>query len=196
MKKNGLFFLAVCLICLLKYSGAQTVLSAGDIVVIGFKTNTSSDAGNDAIKLMTLVDLQCNTTFIVTDNNWNNGTLNWACNNDEFGIEITCNSIIAAGSIFYVDADASGNTATCSGGSITRIDLGNPWGTNYGLSSKGDNVYILQGTRAAPTFIFALKHIGAFSNVTCSDKDQATTLWFNSRNKRYCHGINPKSMAL
>lgn len=152
---------------------SQTVLSAGDIAVIGFKTNTSTDAGNDAIKLVTLVDLQCNTQFIVTDNNWNNSVSNWSCNDDEFAVEITCNTIISAGSVFYLDVDASGNTINCSGGSISSTNLGSPWGINYGLSSQGDNIYILQGTRAAPTFIFALKHIGAFSNTSCSNKDQA-----------------------
>ncbi len=168
--KHFLFslFLIIC------YSSiAQTILTPGDIQVIGFKTNTTTDAGNDAIKLVTLVDLQCNTKFIVTDNNWNNGTSSWACNDDEFGIEITCTSAIQQGSVFYIEVNASADPANCSGGSITRADLGSPWGVNYGLSSNGDNVYVLQGTRAAPVFIYALKHIGAFSNTTCSNKDQA-----------------------
>jgi hypothetical protein len=152
---------------------SQTVLSAGDILVIGFKTNATTDAGNDAFKLVTLVDLQCNTKFIVTDNNWNNSLPDWACSNDEFAIEITSSTIISAGSVFYIDASASGAAATCSGGTITRTDLGNPWGTDYGLSSGGDNIYVLQGTRAAPTFISAIKN-GAFANSACSDKDRAS----------------------
>lgn len=152
---------------------SQTVLSVGDILVIGFKTNTTTDAGNDAFKLVTLVDLQCNTKFIVTDNNWNNSIPGWACSNDEFAAEITCSTIISAGSIFYIDASSAGAAATCSGGTITRADLGNPWGTDYGLSSGGDNIYVLQGTRAAPTFISAIKN-GAFGSSACSDKDRAS----------------------
>ncbi len=152
---------------------SQTVLSAGDILVIGFKTNATTDAGNDAFKLVTLVDLQCNTKFIVTDNNWNNSIPGWACNDDEFAVEITCSTIISAGSVFYIDASASGAAANCSGGTITRADIGNPWGTDYGLSSGGDNIYVLQGTRAAPTFISAIKN-GAFANSTCTDKDRAS----------------------
>lgn len=152
---------------------SQTSLSPGDIAVIGFKTNTGTDAGNDAIKLVTLRDLECNTTFILTDNNWDNSIPGWACNNDEFGIQITCTSPISQGSVFYIEVNASGDPATCSGGTITRTDLGNPWGTNYGLSSGGDNCYILQGTRLAPIFIYAFKHKAAFSNTSCSDKDQA-----------------------
>jgi hypothetical protein len=168
MKKIFLFF-----ILLLNQLQAQTTLSAGDIAVIGFKTNTSTDAGNDAIKLVTLVDLQCNTEFIVTDNNWRNSApIGWACDDDEFGIIITCNTTIAAGSIFYIDVSAAAGTANCSGGSITKTAIGNPWGTDYGLSSGGDNIYVLQGTRIAPVFIFAIKN-GAFSNNSCSNKDQA-----------------------
>ncbi|MGZ3883028.1 MAG: hypothetical protein ACXVPD_02305, partial [Bacteroidia bacterium] len=153
------------------FSFSQTTLSPGDIAVIGFKTNTSTDAGDDAVKLVTLVDLECNTTFIVTDNNWNGSA--WACSNDESALQITCNSAIAAGSVFYIDYDAAGNTCTCSGGSITRTDLGSPWGTNFGFNSGGDNCYILQGTRASPSFVYAFKHISPFSSNTCTDKDQA-----------------------
>ncbi|MDX2171877.1 MAG: hypothetical protein SFY56_02080 [Bacteroidota bacterium] len=152
---------------------SQTVLTPGDIAVIGFKTNTSTDAGNDAVKLVTLRDLECNTTFIVTDNNWSNSIPGWACNNDEFGIQITCTSPISQGSVFYIDVSASGAAANCSGGTITRTDLGNPWGTDYGMSSGGDNIYVLQGTRAAPVFIYAIKNNSSFSANTCTNKDQA-----------------------
>lgn len=152
---------------------AQTTLSEGDIAVIGFKTNTNTDAGNDAIKLVNLVDLECNTTFIITDNNWRNSSpIGWACDDDEFGLLITCNTTISAGSIFYIDVSAAVGTAVCSGGTITKSAIGNPWGTDYGLSSGGDNIYILQGTRVAPVFIFAIKN-GAFANNSCSNKDQA-----------------------
>lgn len=152
---------------------SQTTLNPGDIAVIGFKTNNNTDGGNDAIKLVTLVDLLCNTTFIITDNNWNNSTSSWSCNDDEFALEITCSSAIPAGSVFYLSVDAAGDVATCSGGTITKTSLGSPWGANFGLSSQGDNVYILQGTRTSPTFIYAFKNNTSFSNTTCSDKDQA-----------------------
>lgn len=152
---------------------AQTILSPGDIAIIGYKTNTSTDGGNDCVKLVTLVDLQCNTTFTITDNNWNASTPGWACNDDEFGIGITVNSIISAGSIIYVDVSASGASVNSSTGTLSRTDLGNPWGTDYGLSSGGDNIYVVQGTRTSPSFIFAVKNNASFSNNSCSNKDQA-----------------------
>src|SRR4051812_12882281 len=131
MKKSGLkIILKSCWVFLIftfpDYLFSQTTLSPGDIAVIAFKTNGNTQSGNDAVKLVTLVDLQCNTQFIVTDNNWN-GT-SWACNDDESALQITCTSIIAAGSVFYIDYDAAGNTVSCSGGTIARTDLGSPWG--------------------------------------------------------------------
>jgi hypothetical protein len=171
MKYLNILFVVV--FCLANSVYSQTPLTPGDIVVIGFKTNNNQDGGNDAIKLLNLVDLQCGTSFIVTDNNWNSLSNNWACNDDEFAIEITCNTLIAAGSIFYIDVNSAGAVANCSGGAVVRIELNNPWGTNYGLSSNGDNIYILQGNRASPNFIFAIKHNNTFSNTTCTNKDQA-----------------------
>lgn len=136
---------------------AQTALQAGDIAVIGFKTNNNTDGGIDAIKLVTLIDLECNTSFIITDNGWKSSApAGWSCDNNEFALEITCNTSIAAGSVFYVGVDAATDAATCSGGTITKTSLGNPWGTDFGLSSGADNIFVLQGTRAAPVFIFAI----------------------------------------
>jgi hypothetical protein len=145
---------------------SQTTLAVGDICVIGIKTNTTTEGGNDAIKLVTLVDLACNTTFIVTDNSWNNIAPGWTCNGDEFGVEITVNTPITAGSVIYIDVDASGGAISSSTGSLSKTSLGGNWGTNFGLNSGGDNVFVLQGTRAAPVFIYGLKHSGAFASIT------------------------------
>lgn len=122
MKKLFLFFSLI-----LNQLQAQTTLSAVDIAVIGFKTNTNTDGGNDTIKLVNLVDIQCSTTFIITDNNWRNSSpIGWACDDDEYGLLITCNTTISAGSIFYIDVSAAGGTAICSGGTITKTAIGNP----------------------------------------------------------------------
>ncbi len=142
---------------------AQTVLTAGDIAVIGIKTSTGTQGGNDAVKLVTMVELACNTKFIVTDNNWNSGTNNWFCANDEFAAELTVTSPILAGSVIYIDIDAAGNAANSSTGALTKVSLDNPWGTNFGLNSGGDNVFVLQGTRLAATFIYGLRHNGTFA---------------------------------
>jgi hypothetical protein len=142
---------------------AQTVLSAGDIAIIGFKTNNNTDGGNDAIKLLVLRELDCNTSFIVTDNNWNRTTNSWFCDNDEFAVQLTVTSTILAGSIIYIEVDAAGNPVSSSTGSITKASLGNPWGSNFGLNSGGDNIFVLQGTRSAPTFIYGVRHNGTFA---------------------------------
>ncbi len=142
---------------------AQTVLAPGDIAVIGFRTSGGTDSGNDAVKLLTLVELACNTKFIVTDNNWRNTGV-WYCNNDEFAVEVTVNSRIVAGSVIYIDVDNSSGTITSSSGSLSKVSLGGNWGSNFGLNSGGDNVIILQGDRTNPSFIYAIRHSGTFAS--------------------------------
>ena len=170
--KRLMLILILCSISPIKLF-SQTVLVPGDILFVGFKTSTDDEAGNDCVKLVTLKSLECNTVFVITDNNWNNSTDSWVCNNDEFATQITCNVPIMAGSVFYIDLDNSGGVATCSGGSITKVNFGtsSTFGTNYGLNDEGDNLFILQGTHAAPTFVSALKHSGAFANATCATKN-------------------------
>jgi hypothetical protein len=144
---------------LLSYNSySQTVLSPGDIAIIGF----SSSGRNDAVKLVTLVDLECGTSFIVTDNNWRSTNV-WYCDNDEFGIQLTVTSVVLAGSVIYLDVDAGGGGVTVSTGSLSKTNLGNPWGTNFGLNSGGDNLFVLQGTRGTPSFIYGLRHDGTFA---------------------------------
>lgn len=170
--KRLILFLIICTLSNVKLF-SQTVLSPGDILFIGFKTSTDDEAGNDCVKLVTLKSLECNTVFVITDNNWNNSTDSWVCTNDEFAAQITCNVPIMAGSVFYIDIGSSGGAATCTGGSITKVDFGtsSTFGTNYGLNDSGDNLFVLQGTHAAPVFVSALKHVGAYANGTCGTKD-------------------------
>lgn len=174
--KNYTLFAFLFAIFLANFSQAQTALGAGDILFIGFKTSTDDEAGNDCVKLVTLVSLECNTKFIITDNNWNNSTDTWRCTDDEFALQITCNVPIMAGSVFYIDVESSGGTATCTGGSITNTNFGtsSTFGTNYGLNDSGDNLFVMQGTHASPTFVSALKHSGAFAVNDCSSKNNTS----------------------
>lgn len=171
MKKIS--FIVILLVFNFSNLFSQTVLTPGDILFIGFKTSTDDEAGNDCVKLVTLRSLECNTVFVITDNNWNNSSDSWVCTDDEFAAQITCNVPIMAGSVFYIEVDASGGAATCSGGSITKVNFGTSttFGTNYGLNDEGDNLFILQGTHAAPTFVSALKHSGAYANASCGTKN-------------------------
>jgi hypothetical protein len=145
-------------------------LTPGDVAIIGFSTTNR----NDAVKLVTLVDLECGTSFILTDNNWRNNN-SWYCNNEEFAVQLTVSSLVLAGSVIYIDVDASSGSASVSTGSISKTNLGNPWGTNYGLNAGGDNLFVLQGTRLSPNFIFGLRHNGTFaSGGDCSEKDHTS----------------------
>lgn len=164
--KRFLFFLFLFFIS--KWSIAQTTLSAGDIAIIKFVTGS----GTDNVSLLVLKELSCGTQFIFTDNNWNATTPGWTCNDDEFAVGFTCTSIIRPGTIINLEVNPIGNLTVTPWGSLTYTALGNPWGTNAGLNSGGDNGFVLQGTRAAPLFIYGLRHSGTFAfGGTCSSKD-------------------------
>lgn len=74
---------------------------------------------------------------------------------------------------FFLDTDAP--AVTVSSGSISFSDLGNPWGTNTGFNSKGDNFFLLQGNRTTPLFICAFRHAGTFaSGGDCGSKNNTS----------------------
>lgn len=172
LKNNHSIFTVLFLFIMSHSLCSQTTITQGDMVVIGFKTNNNTQDGNDAVKFMTLIDLECGTTFLATDNNWRSNNT-WYCSNDEFAFEITVTSQIDAGSVFYMDVDAP--SVTVSTGAITFTNLGNPWGTNTGFNSQGDNFFLLQGTRAAPQFIYGLRHSGTFaSGGDCGSKNNTS----------------------
>jgi hypothetical protein len=168
------FLVAFTLVTISLNIHAQTTLVAGDMAIIGWKSSGDGNGGEDAVKLITFVPLDCNTKFIFTDNNWNASTVDWFCGSGdaEFAIEITITSPVNAGTIFKIDVGAANGNMTVSTGTATKVGLGGDWGTNYGLNSGGDDGFILQGTRTSPTFIFGLKNCGNFSlGGSCTDSN-------------------------
>lgn len=168
MKVRSLSILLTALLCGFWSAWSQTVLSAGDIAIIGINTGGT---GDDAIKLVTLVELNCNTTFVVTDNNRSSGA--WPCGSgdSEFAVRVTVTERVLAGSVFYLDIESGADIgkSTVSTGSMTVTNLGGVWGNNFGLNSGGDNVHVLQGNpdeRNNPVFIFSLKHGSSYANST------------------------------
>lgn len=177
MNKNVYAFIAkIFLLSLLLLTGAfinrsycQTVLTPGDIVIIGIKEDNP-----DYLKMLTMVDLTCGTTFLITDNQWNNSSDSWPCNagDSESGATITVTSKVCAGSVIRVEDDGDNHfTITSSSGSLIISDLGGAWGSNSGYNKSGDNAFILQGTRTAPTFIYGLKNKGNWANGDCDEVD-------------------------
>ncbi len=166
MKKN-LIFIFIFFICACQ-TLSQTTMSPGDMAIIKWVTGT----GTDNVSMLLLKEISCGTTFTLTDNNWSSGSSSWTCNDDEFGVGFTTTSILAAGTIINIEVNPIGNLTILPFGAATFTNLGNPWGTNAGLNSGGDNGFILQGTRAAPSFIYGLRHVGTFaSGGACGSKD-------------------------
>lgn len=163
-------FLLIILVCHTELARTQTTLTAGDLAIIGMRTS-----GGDGTKIVSLVDLTCGTTFIVTDNGWDLvPTPQWVCTTSgtrEFACLVTVTGKICAGSVIVISDDGSNNfTVATSSGSASVTDLGNPWGTNSGYNSGGDNSFILAGnsTIAAPTFIFGIKNGAAWADGACN----------------------------
>ena len=72
--KRLMLILILCSVSTIKLF-SQTVLVPGDILFVGFKTSADDEVGNDCVKLVTLRSLECNTVFVITDNNSKFGTL-------------------------------------------------------------------------------------------------------------------------
>jgi hypothetical protein len=53
---------------------------------------------------------------------------------------------------------------TVSQGVATKTSLVGAWGSNFGLNDLGDNVFVLQGTRENPNFIYAFRNNGTFNS--------------------------------
>jgi hypothetical protein len=169
----------LCLLILCSVSGlGQTTLSPGDLVIIGFKTAGGASSGRDIVKILPLVNLSCGTEFIVTDLNWDASSNEFRqCpgSDQEFGIRVTITSEVEAGSVIEIHVDDPVRDAPfiLSGiGACTDEELGGIWGVNYGLSSGGDNAFLLQGDFFNPSFIFGLRNNGTFAaGGGCSSRD-------------------------
>jgi hypothetical protein len=132
---------------------AQTTLTAGDIVVLGW--NSDETYSNQRWAFMTMVNLAVNTTIIFTDNGYDATTGNFrgASANDGFLIW-TVPVLISSGTVVYgTNNTVNGSTTGVSG------QLGQPGSPGFGFSSTGDQLIVYQGTSGTATgatFIYAI----------------------------------------
>ncbi|MGY6649194.1 T9SS type A sorting domain-containing protein [Wenyingzhuangia sp. IMCC45574] len=117
-------------------TNAQTVLSAGDVAIIGIQTDTP-----DSFSFILLRDIVTNTVINFTENGWLPDSEEFR-SNGEGTIEFTASQNYSAGKLF---------TYTEGGSNITDFNSVK----SLGLSASGDQVIIYQGTAESPTFIFA-----------------------------------------
>jgi len=121
---------------------SQTVLSPGDIAIIGFNSDNPDEFSFVALTTLT------NTTVIkFTDKGWLNtgsfrsleGELTW-----------TANAVVNCGDEVFIDA----TNETANTGSVSATG-------GFSLSASGDQITAFQGTLASPTNIYAINFEGA-----------------------------------
>jgi hypothetical protein len=114
---------------------SQTALTAGDIAFVGSNSDGATNA-DDTVAFVLLKDIDAATTIIFTDMGWNDGTGFFATNGDG---EFTWTSGVAR-----------------TAGDVVTIDMGPLFPAAY--SSIGDQLFAIQGSTAAPTFIAGLQY--------------------------------------
>jgi hypothetical protein len=130
-----------------------TVLTAGDIVVLGW--NSRDMAPDQKWAFMTMVDIAAGTNIIFTDNGYDATTSNFrsGATNEGF-LSWTTPSAITKGTIIYcTNNKINGATTGVSG------QLGGGLGGSGSFSTAGDQIIVYQGTSGTAvgaTFIYAL----------------------------------------
>ncbi|HVD97981.1 MAG TPA: T9SS type A sorting domain-containing protein [Cytophagaceae bacterium] len=188
MNKNLFYFtVKVSMLVLLLISGiinqshSQTVLSPGDMAIVGMTTD------NDESKIVTLVDLDVGTQFSITDNFWD-GT---AFCTSEMALEFTvsCNPI-PAGTVIYISGAVQGSVGATGTLKDPDVSCGaviswkvtcNGSAHGFGFDGSGDNLFLFQGpfngTSSTITFLHALLSNNPSTTLTCgSDKVDDTRL--------------------
>lgn len=140
-------------------SRAQTTLSAGDIVLLAFNGDGEYSTGitQDGFSFMPLVNLEAGTEIYFTEIGWSdlaNAFIYSTEINDQM-VKYTAPTPIAAGTIIRNDEmNTNGFTAYSSNTTYTTAFFevfNNGNGT-------GEELLVFQGSRATPTFIFAVSH--------------------------------------
>jgi len=128
----------------------QTPLTAGDIIPVAYRMNATG--ADDAIALLTLVDVAPGTFFNVTDAKYTTNAQPQCAG----GLTWTATTCVPAGTVIVIQNDIpSASTGTVSGAS-------------FGLSSGGDQAIVYTGTPSAPNYITALTSNGwAATNTEC-----------------------------
>ena len=133
------FFLSLLLIAgVLQIGTAQTVLSAGDIAIVGIKTDNP-----DNFSFVLLVDIEAGTEIRFTDSGWKDTN---TFRGNEGAKKYTAPTALAKGTLISL----VGNAADFANDNDTGV------GTNgLILSGSGDQVFAFQGLSTAPSFVFA-----------------------------------------
>jgi hypothetical protein len=156
-----------------------TSLAAGDVAFVGLAARGSTYADQFAIVILKSGGISTGTKLTFTDDNWLNSNLSPtptpvnAFVTTENIVKWTSDGNYPAGDVIqFLNSnpyqanvyknDGSGDLDTVNGnghGFVSSVDAsGNlsAGGSNFGLDKDGDNLFVIQGTVASPTFITGL----------------------------------------
>ncbi|MGE8320310.1 MAG: ExeM/NucH family extracellular endonuclease [Comamonas sp.] len=135
-------FLAGALLLAALPAAAQTALQAGDVAVVGFRSDTP-----DGVSLVLLRGVDADTEIRITDNGWlqaggfrsGEGVLVWKAT-----------EALPAGTVVHLGS-ADTKAPTASAGSVSVAG-------SFNLASGGDSLIVYQGSEAAPSLLYAVNN--------------------------------------
>ncbi|WP_419788742.1 MBG domain-containing protein [Mucilaginibacter sp. X4EP1] len=154
---------AVLLLFISSFADGQTTLSPGDIAVVGydfsFNTTTTAPVGSDNFDIVVLKNIAAGTVIQFTSRGWLGTAFSSVGTIDGF-FTWTVGSNITAGSVFNFSI-ANGTlpatvTVSPSNGAVTGTTTTTFTSTVGYSPSTGNQIFIFQGTQAAPTFIYGI----------------------------------------
>ena len=142
--KNLVLTMMLC--CISSFANAQLV--TGDIAFVGI----NSDANPNELAILTLSPIASGQTILITDYAWNGTSLEATNDLAEGAITWVTNTIVPKGTLIKITigVDATIGGGLSAFGSVTATG----W-SGDAIASGGDNWFVLQGSIAAPNFIYA-----------------------------------------
>ena len=157
-KIHNAYIVCLCLLLFITRQTirAQTTLTAGDIVILGWNAD-DTPYPNQRWAFMTMRNIAANTVIIFTDNGYDASISNFrtaAGNVNDGYLQWTVPSPILKGTVIY----GTNNTVNGSSSGVSG-QLGKPGSPGFGFASTGDQLIVYQGTSGTATgatFIYAL----------------------------------------
>ena len=138
--------LTLILFCISSFANAQLV--TGDIAFVGI----NSDANPNELAILTLSPIASGQTILITDYAWNGTSLETTNSIAEGAITWVTNTIVPKGTLIKITI---GVGATIGGGLSAFGSVTATGWSGDAIASGGDNWFVLQGSIAAPNFIYA-----------------------------------------
>jgi hypothetical protein len=166
-KQSCLVLLLGCLLSISLESKAQTTLSAGDVVIVGWNAtdnSTNTVSADDNFDFLLLKDVAAGTQVYFTDLGWigsafqqneNNGCSATTGAVSDGCVKWTASTAMNAGTQVRVDCKVN---LTASSGTITGILQAGGVSTYMSLATGTDQIFAFQGSLASPTLIAAVQY--------------------------------------